>query len=203
MFLLKGLLIGFTIAAPVGPIGLLCVQRTLSRGRLAGFISGLGAASADAVYGSIAGFGIASLSTLLLAWQDELRWLGGLFLLYLGWRTLVAPLAEVQAEAPSVAGLLGYYASTFLLTLTNPITIVAFIGIFAALGLASGGPDFQAAAWLVSGVFLGSLLWWLLLALFIGVVRHRLDATAQRWLNRSAGGLILVFGMLALISGAG
>ena len=197
--LLKGLLIGFAIAAPVGPIGLLCIQRTLQRGRTAGFISGLGAASADAVYGGIAGFGLASLSGLLLDWRRELRWLGGLFLLYLGWR-LFSSLPTEQSPAPSSTDLLGDYASTFLLTLTNPVTILAFIGIFTGLGLTAEERDFTAAGLLVLGVFLGSLLWWLLLALGVGTLRQRLTPAARRWLNRAAGAVIALFGALALLS---
>ncbi|HYQ92948.1 MAG TPA: LysE family transporter [Candidatus Competibacteraceae bacterium] len=196
--LLKGLLIGFTIAAPVGPIGLLCIQRTLQRGRIAGFISGLGAASADAVYGSIAGFGLASLSGLLLDWRQELRWLGGLFLLYLGWR-LFSSLPTEQSPSPRSTDLLGDYASTFLLTLTNPVTILAFIGIFTGLGLAAEERNFSAAGLLVLGVFLGSLLWWLLLGLAVGALRRRLPPDIRRWLNRAAGTVIALFGALALL----
>ena len=196
--LFKGLLIGFAIAAPVGPIGLLCIQRTLQRGRIAGFISGLGAASADAVYGSIAGLGLASLSELLLDWRQELRWLGGLFLLYLGW-CLFSSLPTEQSPAPSSTDLLGDYASTFLLTLTNPVTILAFIGIFTGLGLAAGERNFSAAGLLVLGVFLGSLLWWLLLALAVGNLRRRLPPATRRWLNRAVGTVIALFGALALL----
>ena len=194
----KGLLIGFAIAAPVGPIGLLCIQRTLQQGRIAGFISRLGAASADAVYGSIAGFGLASLSGLLLDWHLELRWLGGLFLLYLGW-SLFGSLPAEQSPAPRSTDLLGDYASTFLLTLTNPVTILAFIGIFTGLGLAVGERNFSAAGLLVLGVFLGSLLWWLLLALAVGTLRRRLPPTTRRWLNWAAGTVIALFGALALL----
>ncbi|MFO1430821.1 MAG: LysE family transporter [Candidatus Competibacteraceae bacterium] len=196
--LLKGLLIGFAIAAPVGPIGLLCIQRTLQRGRIAGFISGLGAASADAVYGSIAGFGLVSLSGLLLDWRQELRRLGGIFLLYLGWR-LFSSLPTEQNSALRSTDLMEDYASTFLLTLTNPVTILAFIGIFTGLGLAAGERNFNAAGLLVLGVFLGSLLWWLLLALAVGALRRRLSPATRRRLNRAAGTVIALFGALALL----
>lgn len=200
MFLwFKGIMIGFAIAAPVGPIGLLCIQRTLTRGRWSGVLSGLGAASADALYGCIAGFGLAALAGLLLAWQTELQIVGGLFLLYLGgqtWRMspAIAP-AQVQ---PSRVGLLGDYLSTLALTLTNPVTILAFLAIFAGLGLAAEQQDFIAAAWLVSGVFLGSLLWWLFLAGAVGLVRGRLTPKRLRWVNRASGILIAGFGAWAM-----
>jgi len=216
LFWFKGMLIGFAIAAPVGPIGLLCIQRTLTRGHWSGVLSGLGAASADAVYGCIAGFvygciagfGLASLAGLLLAWQTELRLIGGLFLLYLGWQTWLTPPAAEQARAaaeqarvrPTRAGLLSDYLSTLGLTLTNPVTILAFLGIFAGLGLAGGGGDFVAAAALVVGVFSGSLLWWLLLAGGVGVLRGRLRPNVMVWINRASGLLIAGFGIWALLA---
>ncbi|HRD66427.1 MAG TPA: LysE family transporter [Candidatus Competibacter sp.] len=201
LFWFKGMLIGFAIAAPVGPIGLLCIQRTLTRGHWSGVLSGLGAASADAVYGCIAGFGLASLAGLLLAWQTELRLIGGLFLLYLGWQTWLTPPAAEQARVrPTRAGLLSDYLSTLGLTLTNPVTILAFLGIFAGLGLAGGGGDFVAAAALVVGVFSGSLLWWLLLAGGVGVLRGRLRPNVMVWINRASGLLIAGFGIWALLA---
>lgn len=195
----KGIMIGFAIAAPVGPIGLLCIQRTLTRGRWSGVLSGLGAASADALYGCIAGFGLAALAGLLLAWQTELQIGGGLFLLYLGGQTWRMPPAIAPAQAqPTRVGLLGDYLSTLALTLTNPVTILAFLAIFAGLGLAAEQRDFIAAAWLVSGVFLGSLLWWLFLAGAVGLVRGRLTPTRLRWVNRASGVLIAGFGAWAM-----
>ena len=200
MFLwFKGIMIGFAIAAPVGPIGLLCIQRTLTRGRWSGVLSGLGAASADALYGCIAGFGLAALAGLLLAWQTELQIVGGLFLLYLGGKTwrMSPAIAPAQAQ-PTRVGLLGDYLSTLALTLTNPVTILAFLAIFAGLGLAAEQQDFIAAAWLVSGVFLGSLLWWLFLAGAVGLVRGRLTPKRLRWVNRASGILIAGFGAWAM-----
>ena len=123
--LLRGLIIGFSIAAPVGPIGVLCIRRTLAQGRAAGLVSGLGAASADALYGCVAGFGLTFVSGLLIAQQSWLKLLGGVFLCYLGVRTLLAQPAE-RAAAAGGMGLAGAYGSTFLLTLTNPTTILSF-----------------------------------------------------------------------------
>lgn len=199
LFGLKGMLIGFAIAAPVGPIGLLCIQRTLARGRWSGVLSGLGAASADAVYGCIAGFGLASLADSLLAWRTELRLVGGLFLLYLAWRTWRAlPVAEQARVNPTHVGLLGDYLSTLALTLTNPVTILAFLGIFAGLGLAGGSGNFAMASALVLGVFTGSLLWWLLLAGGVGLLHGRLTSTGLCGINRASGLLIAGFGVWAL-----
>jgi threonine/homoserine/homoserine lactone efflux protein len=197
--MLKGLLIGFSIAAPVGPIGVLCIRRTLAQGRAAGLVSGLGAASADALYGCIAGFGLTFISSLLISQQIWLKLIGGAFLCYLGIRTLLAQPAERAATAAGM-GLLGAYTSTFLLTLTNPTTILSFVAVFAGLGLASMGGDYAAAALLVLGVFAGSALWWLLLSGGVGLFRTRFDTHAMRWVNRISGGVITVFGVLALAS---
>src|SRR3990170_1865269 len=129
-FLLKGVLLGFSIAAPVGPIGVLCIRRTLAQGRLSGFVSGLGAATADAVYGIVAAFGVTFVSNLLIQQAPWLRLFGGLFLCFLGVRTLLAKPSE-KACPERGKGLIDDYGSTFLLTLTNPLTILSFAGIFA------------------------------------------------------------------------
>ncbi len=197
--LLRGLLIGFSIAAPVGPIGALCIRRTLANGRAAGRASGLGAASADAIYGCIAGFGLTFISGMLLSQQLWLKLIGGAFLCYLGVRTLLARPAE-QAASASGAGLLGAYASTFVLTLTNPTTILSFLAVFAGLGLASAAGDYGQAALLVLGVFAGSALWWLLLSGGVSLLRARLNTEALVWVNRASGIIIMAFGIGALAS---
>jgi threonine/homoserine/homoserine lactone efflux protein len=140
IFLLKGLLIGFSIAAPVGPIGVLCIRRTLTEGRLTGLLSGLGAATADACYGCIAGFGLTVISSLLIRQQFWLSLIGGLFLCYLGGKTFLAKPAETTSE-PASTSFVGAYASTLFLTLTNPATILSFVAIFAGLGLANTSND--------------------------------------------------------------
>lgn len=197
--LLRGLLIGFSIAAPVGPIGALCIRRTLANGRAAGLVSGLGAASADAIYGCVAGFGLTFISGMLLSQQVWLKLIGGAFLCYLGVRTLMARPAEQAAKAGG-AGLLGAYASTFILTLTNPTTILSFLAVFAGLGLASAAGDYGQAALLVLGVFAGSALWWLLLSGGVSLLRARLNTEALVWVNRASGIIIMAFGIGALAS---
>ena len=162
-FLLRGLVIGFSIAAPVGPIGVLCIRRTLAEGYASGLASGLGAATADAIYGCIAAFGLTLISNFLVSQETWLRLVGGVFLCYLGIRTLLKKPTE-QAAVARRSGLIGAFASTFLLTLTNPITIISFVAIFAGLGLAGASESYLSASVLISGVFLGSSLWWLLLS---------------------------------------
>ena len=197
-FFLRGLAIGFSIAAPVGPIGLLCIRRTLAHGRTSGFVSGLGAATADAAYGCVAGFGLTAITTFLTGEQRMLRLVGGVFLLYLGGRTFFSRPASAAAPANS-AGLVADYLSTLLLTLTNPATILSFIAVFAGLGLGGAVGDFRAATWLVAGVFLGSAFWWLLLSGGVGWFREKLGPGQLRWLNWISGGIIIGFGIVSLL----
>ncbi|MBK9942814.1 MAG: LysE family transporter [Kouleothrix sp.] len=197
--LFRGLLIGFSIAAPVGPIGALCIRRTLANGRAAGLLSGLGAATADACYGCVAGFGLTFISGMLIRQQLWLKLIGGLFLCYLGVRTLLAHPAAHAANA-SGAGLLGAYTSTLLLTLTNPTTILSFVAVFAGLGLANAAGDYGQAALLVLGVFAGSALWWLLLSGGVSLLRARVTPAVLVWVNRASGAVIVLFGVGALAS---
>lgn len=194
---LRGLLIGLSIAAPVGPIGVLCIRRTLAEGRVAGLVSGLGAATADMLFGCVAGFGLTFISGVLLEQQLWLRLVGGLFLCYLGVRTLLSRPAEVAATAQG-KGLLAAYTSTLFLTATNPLTIFAFAAIYAGLGAAVG--NYGAALTLVSGVFTGSVLWWLLLSGGVSLFRAKFDALSLLWVNRVSGVVIVGFGLFALSS---
>jgi threonine/homoserine/homoserine lactone efflux protein len=193
----RGLIIGFSIAAPVGPIGVLCIRRTLADGRAFGLVSGLGAATADAMYGCVAGFGLTFISGVLIDQQSWLCLFGGLFLCYLGIKTLLSKPAE-QAATASGTGLFGSYASTFLLTITNPMTILSFAAIFAGLGLANTDGSYASALILVLGVFLGSAAWWLLLSGGVGLFRDKFNTQGLLWVNRISGVIILVFGMIAL-----
>jgi threonine/homoserine/homoserine lactone efflux protein len=198
-FLLRGIVIGLSIAAPVGPIGALCIRRTLAEGRAVGLASGLGAASADALYGCVAGFGLTAISGFLVSQQLWLRLVGGLFLGYLGVRTLLAKPAA-RAAAAKGTGLLAAYASTLVLTLTNPMTILSFAAIFAGLGLAGAGVGYGLAGLLVLGVFTGSAVWWLTLSTGGCLLRARFNARAIPWVNRISGLVILGFGLAVLIS---
>lgn len=188
-FLVKGLIIGFSIAAPVGPIGILCIRRSLSDGHWVGFFTGLGAASADAFYGFIAGFGLTIISNILVSQQIILKLIGGLFLCYLGLKTALAKPAQ-DAANPS-GKVVSAYASTFFLTVTNPMTILSFVAIFAGLGLGSSN-NYGDAGILVLGVFLGSALWWLILVSGVSLFRDKISADTLQWVNRMSG--ILIFG---------
>lgn len=198
-FFLRGLIIGFSIAAPVGPIGVLCIRRTLSEGRAAGFVSGLGAATADAFYGAIAGFGLTFVSGFLVREQPWLRLVGGLFLIYLGVRAFVTDPAPLGPDTGPSRALGSAYATTLALTLTNPMTILSFAAIFAGLGVVAAR-NYATAGALVTGVFIGSALWWLILSGAAGMVRTHLRPESLRWVNRAAGVVITTFGVVALLS---
>jgi threonine/homoserine/homoserine lactone efflux protein len=194
---LRGLLIGFSIAAPVGPIGVLCIRRTLAEGRLAGFLSGMGAASADMFYGAVAAFGLTAIQDVLLGQSNWLRLIGGTFLLFLGVKTFLTKPAE-QAAKSSRGGLFGAYLSTFFLTITNPITILSFIAIFAGLRLTETGGNYAIASTMVLGVFLGSATWWLTLSTGVSLLREKFTPALLTWVNRLAGMIITGFGIIIL-----
>ncbi|MEG6510389.1 LysE family translocator [Desulforamulus ruminis] len=195
-FFLKGLIIGFSIAAPVGPIGILCIKRSLSKGRMQGFISGLGAASADALYGCIAGFGLTAITNLFLSQKLLLNMLGGLFLCYLGCRTFFS--MATAREVPLIKNsYLGSYLSVFLLTLTNPMTIFSFLGIFSGLGVVESS-SYRSAITLVLGVFWGSALWWFILSNLANGFRQYLNQRGMNWINRGSGLVLFIFGIMAL-----
>jgi threonine/homoserine/homoserine lactone efflux protein len=196
---LKGLILGFAVAAPVGPIGLLCIQRTLGRGRLHGFVSGLGAAIADMLYGIIAALGLTALTAFLLGLQFWLQLGGGLFLLWLGLNTLRAKPAATTSGPADDAGLRRAYLSILLLTLANPATILSFFAVFAGLGISPAAGGAATALHLVAGVFLGSASWWLLLSFFAGLFRGHLTDGRMRIVNVIAGASILALGVWSLL----
>ena len=197
-FFLRGLLIGFSIAAPVGPIGVLCIQRTLTKGLLIGFLTGFGAATADAVYGSIAAFGMTGISKLLINYQDWLRLGGGIFLVYLGLRTILVIPGNTIINSDRI-NFHKAYTTTFFLTLTNPLTILSFLGIFAGLGIAANeGEGLVGAITLVVGVFIGSIIWWIVLSSITAFIKQKINTLSLNWVNRISGIIILGFGFVAI-----
>ena len=200
VFFLKGLIIGFVIAAPVGPIGVLCARRTLMHGRRAGFFSGMGAATADAIYGFIAAFGLTFISAFLVDHQFLLRLVGGGLLLYLGVKAFMARPVKKTDLPRSARHYAGMYTSTFFLTLTNPMTILSFAAVFAGFGLAGTRGSVLSAGVLILGVFLGSAIWWLFLVGLFSLYRKRFQAHQLVWVNRVSGTIIAASGILALLS---
>jgi threonine/homoserine/homoserine lactone efflux protein len=197
---LRGFLVGLTIAAAVGPISLLIIRRTLADGMLVGLSSGLGAATADGLYGAVAAFGLTAVSDLLVGQRRLLGVVGGLFLLVLAWRAATSrPMQAARGADAPATGLAGAYGSTVALTLTNPLTILSFVAIFAGLGIV-GGSGLGAAA-LVAGVFLGSLLWWIVLTGGVSLLRSQVRPRVLRAVNLGSGALLAAFGVAAIWSG--
>jgi threonine/homoserine/homoserine lactone efflux protein len=196
--LLKGVTIGFSIAAPVGPIGLLCIRRAMADGARAAFICGLGAASADAAYALVGGFAMTTVARWLVAEKPWFGLVGGLFLVVLGVQTITA--RGASPAAATARGALSAYSSTLLLTLANPLTIMSFAAVFAGVGVAEAA-NYSAAALLVGGVFAGSALWWLLLSAAAARARRHISAATVRIINRVCGAIIAAFGCYAIATG--
>ncbi len=191
LFLLgRAVLLGFTIAAAIGPISLLTIRRTLAHGQRYGLASGLGVACADAVYAAIAAFGLTAVSEVLVGARVPLAIGGGTVLAYLGIRTILRRPREAAAIAER-PGLAGAFVSIFGLTLTNPMTVLSFVALFAVLG--TGGRNAATAITLVLGVFLGSALWWLVLTSIVGWLRARLTVRLLARVNVASGVVLLLF----------
>lgn len=195
----KGIVAGFIIAAPVGPVGILCVQRTLSRGMGAGMIAGSGGALADTIFGAVAAFGLTFIADFLLRHEDWLRLIGGLMMLALGIHGFLKKVT-VAASPPTVTGAFGDALSSFTLTVTNPITILTFSPVFLAVGAVVAPHDRPAAWTLILGVLAGSCLWWFILCALAGLFRRKLNDSRMRIIHRVSAGMILFFGVLVLLS---
>jgi threonine/homoserine/homoserine lactone efflux protein len=193
--LLAGMLLGVSVAAPVGPMGLLCINRTLSGGFAAGLAIGAGIATGDALYGALAASGTSALARFLVAWQTPLRWIGGGFLIWLGIAAWRAAGQQRTARTVEGRGLARSFVAAIGLTLTNPATILSFIAAFGALGLAAAG----GALTLVAGVFLGSALWWITLCAAVSWARHTVTPAAMLWIDRLSALVLAGFGLMAAV----
>ncbi|OIR06203.1 threonine efflux system [mine drainage metagenome] len=199
LLFLRGMVIGFALAAPVGPVGILCIRRALADGRYAAFIAGLGAACADTFYGAVAGLGITVISAFLVSHATTLRLVGGLFLMVLGGRTWRTP-PRFDPQPVSGPGLARDFLSTFLITLSNPATILASMGVFAAMGVMGGSTAAAPSRLLILGVFAGSSLWWLVLSGIASALRAKFTPAALARLNHISGAALMLFGAGILAS---
>jgi threonine/homoserine/homoserine lactone efflux protein len=190
-------IIGFLAAAPIGPVNVLCIQRTLSQGRAIGIISGLGAATADAFYGGIAGMGLTLISHILLENHTWIRFAGGVFLCYLGFRIVFVKQGH-HAVSNNVRGFMGAYTSVLLLTLANPTTIFSYGILFAGFAIISPHHGLEAALFLVPGIFIGSGIWWVILSGGVGILRTRLNESRYAWANRISGAIVAGSGLLMI-----
>lgn len=198
VFLIKGIVVGVVIAVPVGPVGILCLRRTIFEGRLSGLVSGLGAATADALFGVVAAFGLTLVYRWLISWEDWLRAAGGVYLLYSGGSALFSKAHEKMTEESDPETLVRGFVSAFALTITNPVTILVFLAIFAALGLGGAPAALLRAAFLVLGVWVGSLVWWLGLSLGVGMFRRSIEPRHLAWVSRGSGLILFLTGAALL-----
>ncbi len=197
---LKGALLGFAIAAPVGPIGILCIRRTIQYGRLSGLFSGFGAACADTLYGLFAALSLTFVSDFLREQRFWLHIIGGFFLLFLGTKTFFSGGTKHTNGKITHFSLISDIISTFFLTLSNPLTIISFIAIFASLGLTHVSEKAVNTAILVTGIFTGSCGWWILLSEGVTLFRRKVEQKTMSWINRIAGLIIVTFGFVALFT---
>jgi threonine/homoserine/homoserine lactone efflux protein len=194
----RGFVLGFTIAAAVGPISLLVIRRTLAEGRLYGLVSGLGVATADATYGAIAAFGLGALTDALVNARQVLGLVGGVFLLWLAWQTIRSTPTEAATVTTGRRGYAGAYLSILGLTMANPMTILSFGALFAGLGVTRGATG--DAALVVLGVLLGSTTWWIVLTTLVGTLRARVTPAWIHRINLVSGCLIGAFAIVTIAS---
>lgn len=200
--LIQGAIYGLLVAAPVGPIGILCIKRSIVQGRTSGIVSGLGAASADLIYGMIGALGISGLAAFLSGYKAWIQLIGACILIVIGFNMYRSSAATDHGERPRPTSLLRSYLSAFLMTLSNPMTILLFIGIISSAGLVAGhGSPVRIIALLV-GIFLGSALWWVLLCTLSGSVRDRLRPSGMRWVNRISGVAIMALAIVSIFQSA-
>lgn len=195
---LRGIAIGFAIAAPIGPVGILCIRKALADGHLAAFVAGLGAAVADTVFGGVAAFGIGAVMSFIDGQMVTLKVVGGLFMLGLGIHTWRSATVMVEVEPGKGPGMARDFVSTFAITITNPGTIFGVAGVFAALGPMGRPGVGWATGLLVAGIFAGSSLWWLTLSAVASAARTRFTPERMRRFNHLSGAMLLVFGAAAL-----
>jgi len=197
--LLKGVIIGLSLAIPVGPIALLCIRRTLARGRLSGLASGLGAATADALFAAVAGFGLTFVSNWLVSHELTLTVIGGSFLCYLGARIFYS-VPDPRRPQDEVDGIFSDFLSTFFLTVTNPVTAFCFVAAFAAVGVGIDDDGLLAPILLIVGVFCGSTLWWLILSGSVSYFHRTISLNGLRRVNRISGSIMMLFGLGVLLT---
>ncbi len=198
IYLFNGIVVGFSASIPLGPIGVLCIQRTLNRGRMSGFVSGLGAALSDTIYAVVAGF---SLSFVLDVIEAQMLWLqlaGATVLIFLGVKIFRSnPVVQLRKQKKKNTDLMQDFASTFFITIANPLAIFLFITAFSLVG---GNKGLGSQLLMVGGVFIGASLWWLTLTSLVGLFRRKINLRRLYWINKIAGGAIVSLVIIALIT---
>lgn len=196
---LQGSLIGFSMAIPVGPVGMLCIQHALRRGLAGGLIAGLGAALADAVYGGMAGFGVSLLSHVITSYQIWFQLMGAVILSILGIRIFKSHPSELETSKSSFSCSRIFF-STFALTLTNPLTLLCFAAVYTSFGITPSDEAIMPGLMLSLGIMLGAGLWWMLLSMTVAFIGKKYQIASIPLFNRISGGVLTGFGCLASFS---
>ncbi len=188
------------VSAPIGPMGVLCIQRTINKGLMSGFVSGVGATVADLVYASIAGFGITFIVNFLNAQQLIIRVLGGIVLIGFGIAVFRSnPIKQIRRQRNQKKSYISDFVSSFLITITNPVTVVVFGLAFASVGL-NKNPSFQSIAIMLLAVASGAIFWWLGLSSFVNIFRRKIRLRNLWWINKISGVLVVIFGIAIFVS---
>lgn len=201
LFLLKGIMVGLLASIPLGPIGVICIQRTINKGRASGFFSGVGAATADTIFAAIAGFSLTFIINFIEEKQRILEVIGGIIVILLGIKTFYTnPVAQLRRHKKQQNKLIEDFLSVLLLTVTNPFAIFLFVGLFATLGLAYNGENIGLSLIALAGVFLGGTLWWFTLSSLVNMFRKKFRLKQLWWINKIAGAVIFILGVLAIVN---
>jgi threonine/homoserine/homoserine lactone efflux protein len=198
--LFKGIIIGFTVSAPMGPIGVLCVQRTLNKGRLSGFISGMGAAVADSLYAIIAGLGLSIIIDFISTRKLFFELIGISLLVIIGLKIISSnPIKQIRKARKRGNNLLSDFASIAILTISNPLSLFLFIAVFAGLGMMDDNINKLLTSYLVIGVFTGATLWWFILSSIVNLFRAKFRLRSLWWINKIAGAVLILFALISII----
>lgn len=201
LFIIKGIIIGVLVSIPLGPVGVVCIQRTLNRGRWAGFFSGMGAAFADTIFAIIAVLGLSFIINFVEEHQLYFKIIGGVFLIFLGYRIFYTnPITQIRRQRNNKNNLFEDFLSVFLLTLTNPLAVFLFLAVFASLGILADELNYYVAFYIVLGITLGAALYWFSLSSFVNAFRKKFRLKSLWWLNKISGMSIMLFGLAAIVS---
>lgn len=200
MLLLKGIIVGLLASIPLGPIGVLCVQRTINKGRLSGFFSGMGAAFADTVFATIAGFSLTFIMDFVEEWKLEFQIGGGILIFLLGLKIFMTnPISQMRKNRRQKNRLFEDFVSVFLLTVSNPMAIFLFVALFAYVNVVADGENFMSAGAILGGVLFGASLWWFTLTSFVNMYRKRFRIRQLWWINKIAGAVVMLIGIATIV----
>jgi len=197
--LIKGIIVGLLASIPLGPIGIICIQRTINKGKLSGFLSGMGAASADTIFAAIAGFSLSFIISFIQEQQVFFQAVGGLIVFGLGIKIFYTnPVRQLRRHKRKQNNLLEDYLSVLLVTITNPLAVFLFIALFASLGVVVEGENILLSLVATSGVLIGAMLWWYILTTLVDIFRDKFRLKQLWWINKLSGAVIFTLGAVAI-----